>query len=62
MTYTINTLKETLAILQEEFSKLWTPEMNSKGREGRAFVEASMFPLNSKKQKILEDTIRNRNK
>lgn len=59
----IHVIKESIqgrdiASCKEEFSKLWTPEMN---REGRAFVEASMFPNNSKKQKILEDIIRNRN-
>lgn len=60
----IHSIKDSLqgrdiGLCKEEFSKLWTPEMN---REGRAFVEASMFPSNSKKQKILQDTIRNRNK
>ena len=60
----IHSIKDSLqgrniGLCKEEFSILWTPEMN---REGRTFVEASMFPSNSKKQKILEDTIRNRNK
>ncbi len=60
----IHSIKDSLqgrdiGLCKEEFSKLWTPEMN---REGRAFVEAAMFPTNSKKQKILEDAIYNRNK
>lgn len=59
----IHSIKDSLqgrdiGLCKEEFSILWTPEMN---REGRTFVEASMFPSNSKKQKILEDIIRTQN-
>lgn len=48
----IHSIKDSLqgrdiGLCKEEFSKLWTPEMN---REGGAFVEASMFPSNSKRQ------------
>lgn len=47
-----------IGLCKEEFCKLWTPE---KSREGRALVEAAMFPTNSKKQKRLEEILRNQN-
>lgn len=43
-----------IGLCQEEFSKLWTPEVS---RYGRALTEAAEFPNNKKKQKVLEDLI-----
>jgi len=37
---------------KEEFCQHWTPEMS---KNGRAMVEAAMFPNNQKKQKVFDD-------
>ena len=43
-----------IGLCEEEFAKLWTPEMS---KRGRAFTEATEFPKNKKKQKALLDII-----
>lgn len=43
-----------IGLCNEEFSKLWTPEMS---RQGRALTEAAEFPNNKKKQKALKDIL-----
>lgn len=44
-----------IGLCLEEFSKDWAPEMS---RRGRVLLEATEFPNNSKKQKALEELIR----
>lgn len=44
-----------IGICQKEFCKLWTPEF---AQEGRALVEAAMFPNNTKKQKAFEEIVK----
>lgn len=49
----------TIPVARQQFEELWDDEMT---KEGRAFVEATMFPDNRKKRRMLEKYSRKKSK